>query len=60
MNIRHGFLLLGLVAAICGWVWLLGYTYVRWVDKWIVAHPRATIAMIYVALAVVVFLIGAH
>lgn len=60
MNIRHGFLLLTLVAAICATVWGFSWLYVRYIDKWIVAHHRATIAIIYVAVAVIVFLIGAQ
>lgn len=60
MNIRHGFLLLGLTGAIGGWLWTMYYAYVRWIDKWITSHPRAIAAMIYVALAVIVFLIGAR
>lgn len=60
MNIRHGFLVLGLVAAIASFVWGFGWLYVRYIDRWIVAHHRLTIAMIYIAVAVIVFLIGAQ
>lgn len=60
MNIRYGFLLLGLTGAIGGWLWLMKYAYVRWIDRWITSHPRATIALIYAGVALVVFLIGAQ
>lgn len=64
MNIRNGFLLLGLTGAIGGWLWLMKYAYARWIDKWIdkwiTSHPFAITAMIYVAVALVVFLIGAQ
>jgi hypothetical protein len=58
MNIRHGFEFLGMVAGIGCALYILTQL---WAAAWRLAgtHPKLVIAVVYAAVAAVVFLIGA-
>jgi hypothetical protein len=59
MNLMHGFVLLALVTSVVGMFSGACWLYVKYVD-WICKHPRLTIALLYLLIAIMVFMIGAH